>query len=72
MFANAGRTCLAMLSSAAAATVTGAALQPALCMPYTGSGPGHVNDLPKRKKTVDKRKMECAPLLMALFACYKV
>jgi hypothetical protein len=41
-------------------------------MPYTGSGPGHVNDLPKRKKTVDKRKLECAPLLMALFACYKV
>ncbi len=72
MFANAGRACLAVLSCAAAATVTGSGLQSALCMPYTGAGPGHVNDLPKRKKAVDKRKLECAPLLMALFSCYKV
>jgi hypothetical protein len=56
----------------AAVTATGAGFQSSLCMPYTGKGPGSVHDLPKRKKTVDKRKMECAPLLMALFACYKV
>ena len=45
--------------------------QVAECMPYTGPGPRNSNELPKRKRTQNRRKQECIPMMMALLACYK-
>mmetsp|Transcript_47759 Transcript_47759/g.74509 ORF Transcript_47759/g.74509 Transcript_47759/m.74509 type:complete len:115 (-) Transcript_47759:238-582(-) len=41
------------------------------CMPYRGSGPKKLGELPKKKKRKEKRNLECVPMLLALLACYK-
>ena len=69
--ANVSRLLVAMGLGTTAVAVTNGT-HTSMCMPYTGSGPRVIHQLPKRKKAADKSKLECAPLLLALFTCYKV
>jgi hypothetical protein len=72
-FSNGSRVLFAMgLGSCATAVAVTNGSNTAMCMPSTGSGPRIIHQLPKRKKAADKSKLECAPLLLALFSCYKV